>query len=215
VQVTLAVAIAISGGAPVGDSERLATRDDLDLAHGISAGLEHPQRGMPGFVVRERPPFANDNLLSRLESEGAVVSAEPVSSSSGLLLALLGGALPTLLLVGFWIWLIHRYWGQMSQGGGMFSMGRSKAHKHEASTHSPGWGGACRLLRRGRVASIGLVGLTGCLRHCSFLRREVGVRQRVRQSGDASSRISGDCAQAGSGVGCARRGARTSITRFA
>ena len=77
----------------------------------------------------ERPTFANDNLLNRLESEGAVVSAKPVSSSSGLLLTLLGGVLPTLLLVGFWVWIIQRYWGQMSQGGGMFNMGRSKAHK--------------------------------------------------------------------------------------
>ena len=49
------------------------------------------------------------------------------------MLTLLGGVLPTLLLVGFSIWIIQRYWGQMSQGGGMFSMGQSKAHKYEAS----------------------------------------------------------------------------------
>ena len=85
------------------------------------------------YFKTERPAFANDNLLSRLEREGAVVSAKQVSSSSGLLLTLLGGVLPTLLLVGFWIWIIQRYWGQMSQGGGMFGLGRSKAHKYEAS----------------------------------------------------------------------------------
>ena len=81
----------------------------------------------------ERPTFADDNLLSQLESQGAVVSAKPVSSGSSLWLTLLGGVLPTLLLVGFWLWIIQRYWGQMSQGGGMFSLGRSKAHKYEAS----------------------------------------------------------------------------------
>ena len=81
----------------------------------------------------ERPTFANDNLLSRLESEGAVVSAKPVGSSSGLWLTLLGGVLPTLLLVGLWLWIIQRYWGQMSQGGGMFGLGQSKAHRYEAT----------------------------------------------------------------------------------
>jgi len=81
----------------------------------------------------ERPTFADDHLLSRLLSEHAVVNATPVSSGSGLLLTLLGGVLPTLLLVGFWLWIIQRYWGQMSQSSGMFGMGRSKAHKYEAS----------------------------------------------------------------------------------
>ena len=82
----------------------------------------------------ERPTFADDNLLSRLESQGAVVTAKPVSSSSGLLLTLLGGVLPTLLLVGFWLWIIQRYWGQMSQSGGMFGLRGSKAHKYEATS---------------------------------------------------------------------------------
>jgi cell division protease FtsH len=80
-----------------------------------------------------RPTFADDNLLGELLREGAVVSAKPISSGSDLLLTILGGVLPTLLLVGFWLWIIKRYWRQMSQGGGMFSMGRSKAHKYEAS----------------------------------------------------------------------------------
>ena len=41
--------------------------------------------------------------------------------------------LPTVLLVGFWLWMMQRYAGQMSEGGGMFGIGRSKAHKYEAS----------------------------------------------------------------------------------
>jgi cell division protease FtsH len=81
----------------------------------------------------ERPVFAEDNLLGRLLSEGAVVSAKPVSSGSGLWLTLLGGVLPTLLLLGFWAWIIRRTWGQTSQGGGMFSLGRSKAQKYEST----------------------------------------------------------------------------------
>jgi len=80
-----------------------------------------------------RPTFADDNLLNELLGEGAVVSAKPISSGSDLLLTIFGGVLPTVLLVGFWLWIIRRSWGQISQGGGMFSMGRSKAHKYETS----------------------------------------------------------------------------------
>jgi cell division protease FtsH len=70
-----------------------------------------------------RPTFADDNLLSELLGEGVVVNAKPISSGSDPLLTILGGVLPTLLLVGFWLWIIQRYWGQMSQdaaglGGG-------------------------------------------------------------------------------------------------
>jgi cell division protease FtsH len=84
----------------------------------------------------ERPAFASDPLLSELLKEGAVVTAKPVSSGSSLLLTLLGGALPTVLLVVFWVWIMRRYASAMGQGGGMggmFGLGRSKAHKYEAS----------------------------------------------------------------------------------
>jgi len=81
-----------------------------------------------------RPAFADDQLLSELLKEGAVVTAKPVSSGGSLLLTLLGGVLPTLLLLGFWVWIFQRSSGAMSQGGNMFGMGRAKAHKYEAST---------------------------------------------------------------------------------
>ncbi|HSO97523.1 MAG TPA: ATP-dependent zinc metalloprotease FtsH, partial [Solirubrobacteraceae bacterium] len=81
-----------------------------------------------------RPTFANDNLLTELQKEGATVTAKPTQSSSDPLLTFLGGVLPTLLLIGIWVYVIRRYWGQMSEGGGgMFGMGKSKAHKYESS----------------------------------------------------------------------------------
>jgi cell division protease FtsH len=81
-----------------------------------------------------RPTFADDHLLTALANEGATVTAKPISNGSNALLTLLGGILPTVLLIAFSIWIVQRYWGRMSEGGGMFSMGRSKAQKYEASS---------------------------------------------------------------------------------
>jgi cell division protease FtsH len=80
-----------------------------------------------------RPTFADDQLLTTLTKEGATVTAKPISNGSSPLLTILGGILPTILLIGFSIWIVQRYWGRLSEGGGMFSMGRSKAQKYEAS----------------------------------------------------------------------------------
>jgi len=86
------------------------------------------------YFATTRPTFADDHLLSALEKEGAVVSAKPIRSGSDPLLTILGGIVPTLLLIGFWLWIIQRSWGQMGGAGGMLGMGQSKAHKYEAST---------------------------------------------------------------------------------
>jgi cell division protease FtsH len=85
------------------------------------------------YFLTNRPAFADDHLLTSLLKEGAVVNAKPLQTGSNPLLTLLGGVLPTVLLVGFWLWIIQRYWGQGGGGGGMFSMGRSQAHKYEAT----------------------------------------------------------------------------------
>jgi cell division protease FtsH len=85
------------------------------------------------LFTTNRPAFADDHLLATLAKEGATVTAKPISTGSSPLVTILGGILPTVLLIAFSIWIMQRYWGQMSQGGGMFSMGRSKAHKYETS----------------------------------------------------------------------------------
>ena len=81
----------------------------------------------------ERPAFADDHLLGELTADGAVISAKPTSSGQPLWVTLVGGVLPTILLIWFWIWIIRRWSQNMKAGGGMFSMGQSKAHKYEAS----------------------------------------------------------------------------------
>ena len=101
-------------------------------ANGPSSGSQ--KSTTTPYFATQRPTFADDHLLTALGKEGAVVNAKPLQSGSNPLLTFVGGVLPTLLLLGFWIWIIQRYWGQMSQSGGMFGMGQSKAHKYEATT---------------------------------------------------------------------------------
>ena len=82
----------------------------------------------------QRPSFADDQVLSTLLREGAVVSAKPISSGQSTLVTILVGFVPTLLFVGFFFWIMRRASGAMSGGGGMFGgMGRSKARKYEAN----------------------------------------------------------------------------------
>ena len=102
------------------------------------------------YFKTERPAFADDHLLTALLNEGAVVNAKPATSSSGLWLMLLGGVLPTLLLVGFWLWIIQRYWGQGGGASGMFGLGQSKVHKYEASQQRTTFADVARQLRCGR-----------------------------------------------------------------
>ncbi|MBV8220256.1 MAG: cell division protein FtsH, partial [Solirubrobacterales bacterium] len=88
-----------------------------------------------GLFKTTRPAFADDHLLSQLLAHGAVVNAKQPSSSSDALLTILGGVLPTVLLIGFWIWLFQRYSGQAGgAAGGMWGMGRSKAQRYAATT---------------------------------------------------------------------------------
>jgi len=87
-----------------------------------------------GLFKTTRPAFADDHLLSELLAQGAVVNAKVPSSSSDVLLTILGGVLPTVLLIGFWIWLFQRYAGQAGGAGGMWGLGRSKAQRYAATT---------------------------------------------------------------------------------
>ena len=64
----------------------------------------------------ERPTFANDNLFSELQKNGATVRATPVTQQRGVLLNLLISLLPFLLIGAFYYWLIRR---QRAAGGGL------------------------------------------------------------------------------------------------
>jgi cell division protease FtsH len=63
--------------------------------------------------VTFRPAFAQDDLLTELEDQGAIVRAEPVEQQRGVLGNLLVTFAPWLLLIGFYSWMFRR----MRQGG--------------------------------------------------------------------------------------------------
>jgi cell division protease FtsH len=74
--------------------------------------------------LTERPVFAQDNLMERLEASGAVVRAEPLMKPRGALANLLISFGPILLLVAFYIWIFRRQRSAMSGMGGMAGMGQ-------------------------------------------------------------------------------------------
>ena len=71
----------------------------------------------------ERPVFANDDLLSTLETSGTTVRATPVTQERGPLANLLISVAPILLWVLFYRWMLKRQQGDM---GGIFGMGTKK-----------------------------------------------------------------------------------------
>jgi cell division protease FtsH len=82
----------------------------------------------------ERPAFADDHLLALLESKGTVVSAKPATSAQPVWLTLLVGFVPTILLIGLFVWFMRRAAGAAASAGGMLGgMGRSKARRYEAN----------------------------------------------------------------------------------
>jgi cell division protease FtsH len=78
-----------------------------------------------------RPAFDDPELLPLLEQQGVAITAQPLEQSRSPLLTLLLYFGPTLLLLGGFVWLNSR---AASMGGGVFSLGQSRARRYEATT---------------------------------------------------------------------------------
>jgi cell division protease FtsH len=77
----------------------------------------------------ERPAFADDQILGLLLSKRVVVNAKAVDKGQSIWVTILVGFVPTVLLVGFFVFMVRRAAG--GGAGGMFGgMGRSKARKY-------------------------------------------------------------------------------------
>ena len=87
-------------------------------------GAEVPESSEDTYktFTTERPTFAQDDLLTKLDEGGASVRATPVVQERGTFWNLLISFAPLLLLMGFWYWLFKRQRGAM--GGGL--LGRKK-----------------------------------------------------------------------------------------
>lgn len=78
------------------------------------------------------PAFVNNNELERLlEEKNVVIDAQPLTEPRSALLNILLSFGPTILLIGGFLWLSNR---ASRVGGGIFSMGRSRARRYDAAT---------------------------------------------------------------------------------
>ena len=79
----------------------------------------------------EVPAFIDPASITQLLTQhGVVINAEPPDSGRSLLGTLILGFLPTILLIGFFIWLIRRQMGGGGGGGGILGgFGRSTARR--------------------------------------------------------------------------------------
>jgi cell division protease FtsH len=79
-----------------------------------------------------KPAFEDPELLPLLERNNVVITAEPLEQPRSVILTLLLSFGPAILLIGGFIWLNRRM--AQSAGGGLFSLGRSRARRYEATT---------------------------------------------------------------------------------
>ena len=82
-------------------------------------GSQRAERNYKLFTT-ERPTFADDKLLDKLNQNKVEVSAEPVVAQRGILMNLLLSILPWLLLIAVWIWFFRKI-----SAGGKFGLGMS------------------------------------------------------------------------------------------
>src|SRR5690625_1425550 len=118
-----------------GNVEAIDTR--ADVMQGV---LEEPmQITLPdGETVRELtrftttlPSFVDPGLETRLVEQGVEINAETLEQPRNPFLTLILSFLPTLVLIGLFVWMGRRMARNMSGQGGMFSMGQSKAKRYD------------------------------------------------------------------------------------
>ncbi len=81
------------------------------------------------------PSFVDDpELLPLLEANAVQISARPIEEPRSALLTFLLAFGPTLLLLFGFLWLSSRASRMAQSGGGMFSFGRSRARRYDATT---------------------------------------------------------------------------------
>ncbi|HET8630371.1 MAG TPA: ATP-dependent zinc metalloprotease FtsH [Thermomicrobiales bacterium] len=77
------------------------------------------------------PTFANNDQLDQLlESKGVIIDAKPLDTGRSPLLTLLLGFGPAILLIAGFLWLTRSMTRGGAGGGGLFSLGRSRARRY-------------------------------------------------------------------------------------
>ena len=106
------------GGSPPATSERSATRPSAPKA-------------VTSFTTTV-PSFVDPGLEAFLITHGVEISAKPIGETEGSWTTFLFGFGPTLLFIGFYIWLFRRAAKQGGGlGGGFMGFGKSKARRYD------------------------------------------------------------------------------------
>jgi cell division protease FtsH len=107
--------------------------DSIEGSLKTAVKYDPPGSGKPHEVTRFKtlvPAFIDRNGLTKLVTDNnVVINAQPPDSGRGFLASLILGFAPTLLLVGFFIWLARRSAGAGGAGGILGGFGRSTARR--------------------------------------------------------------------------------------
>ena len=112
---------------PYSQFQKLLVQDKVEevviTGNEIRGTLKQPDPALAGkkqFVTNKVEP----GLADELEKHGIKYSAQP---QSGLMSAVLYWVMPLLLFVGVWLFIMKRAAGRLGPGGGLMSIGKSKA----------------------------------------------------------------------------------------
>ena len=109
------------GGSPPATSERSATPPSAPKA-------------VTSFTTT-LPSFVDPGLEAFLITHGVEISAKPIGETGGSWTTFLFGFGPTLLFIGFYVWLFRRAAKQGGGlGGGFMGIGKSKARRYDQET---------------------------------------------------------------------------------
>jgi len=86
----------------------------------IEGTLREPVEGKKQFVTNRVDP----DIAAKLEKHGVEYSARPENTA---LQAIIGWVLPVFIFFGVWMFLMRRMAGRLGPGGGLMSIGKSKA----------------------------------------------------------------------------------------
>jgi cell division protease FtsH len=122
-----------------GNVEEISSRaDSIEGDLRSEATFDPPGDAEPVAVTRfetEVPAFIDPGELTRLLAEqNVVINAKPPDEGRSLWVSLLLGFLPTILLVGFFVWMFRRQAGA-SGGGILGGFGRSMARRVRPDEH--------------------------------------------------------------------------------
>ncbi len=114
-------------------SEITSQADSLEGELRKEATYDPPGKAKPVKVTRFKtqvPAFIDRaNLTKLVADQDTIVNAKPPDEGRGFVSSLLLGLLPTLLLVGFFIWIARRQMGGGGAGGVLGGFGRSTARR--------------------------------------------------------------------------------------